>query len=166
MRDKAGKIEIRDLDARLIVEVKQIEIECNLSPWSLEDYQSEILRQDSIALTAKYNDLLAGFLIARLITNSETIPQNKKEREAELYNIAVKKEFRNLGIGQALLDGFFLRARKALVSTIWLEVRETNLSAVAFYQKNEFAKIYTRTNFYQNPLENASVMSRELTFEK
>ena len=57
MRDKAGKIEIEDLDASLIAEVKQIEIECNLSPWSLEDYQNEILRKDSIALTAKYNDL-------------------------------------------------------------------------------------------------------------
>ena len=100
--------------------------------------------------------------------NEEAISQsqNKKEREAELYNIAVKKEFRNLGIGQALLDNFLLRARKSLVSTIRLEVRETNLSAVKFYQKNGFAKIYTRKNFYQNPAENASVMSRELTFEK
>jgi ribosomal-protein-alanine N-acetyltransferase len=150
--------------------VKLIEIESGLSPWTIEDYELEILREDSIALISKNEGLISGFLIARLImTDTKNILSSEREEskiksanEAEIYNIAVKKQFRNRGIGQSLLDNFLSCAKKYKISKIWLEVRESNHPAIRFYLKNKFVKVGTRKSFYRAPVENASVMSLEL----
>ncbi len=86
----------------------------------------------------------------------------KAETECEIYNIAVKREFQNRGIGNKLLNNLVLLAKEHNSQSIWLEVRNSNTKAVNFYQKNNFRQIYKRKNFYSNPLENAIVMKRNL----
>jgi len=86
----------------------------------------------------------------------------KAETECEIYNIAVKREFQNRGIGNKLLNKLVLLAKEHNSQSIWLEVRNSNTKAVKFYQKNNFRQIYERKNFYSNPLENAIVMKRNL----
>jgi ribosomal-protein-alanine N-acetyltransferase len=167
--------EIQNLNPLHISQVKQIESECGLSPWTEEDYRIEILRENSIALAAFDGDFLAGFVIARLIMfetdklqvrDIKGYPNESLPSEAEIYNIAVKRELQNIGIGQALLDCFILRARKKFVSKIWLEVRASNHTAIEFYRKNKFVEVYQRKNFYNAPIEDGIVMSLELLYGK
>jgi ribosomal-protein-alanine N-acetyltransferase len=43
---------------------------------------------------------------------------------------------------------------------LWLEVREGNTVARNFYEKYGFVKSHIRKNYYENPTDNAIIMSR------
>lgn len=110
------------------------------------------------------NNFNAENFIDALIYSKLERPSNreniKAEVECEIYNIAVKREFQNRGIGNKLLDKLVLLTKENNCQSIWLEVRHSNTKAINFYQKNNFRQIYERKNFYSNPLENAIVMKR------
>ncbi len=110
------------------------------------------------------NNFKAENFIDALIYSELERPSNreniKAEVECEIYNIAVKREFQNRGIGNKLLDKLVLLTKENNCQSIWLEVRHSNTKAINFYQKNNFRQIYERKNFYSNPLENAIVMKR------
>jgi ribosomal protein S18 acetylase RimI-like enzyme len=94
---------------------------------------------------------------SKISTGSENL-----KAECEIYNIAVKREFQNRGIGNRLLNELVLLIKQCNSQSIWLEVRNSNSKAINFYKKNDFGKIYERKNFYSNPVENAIVMKRDL----
>lgn len=110
------------------------------------------------------NNLRTENFIPDLIYPEIEVSDNSQnfEAECEIYNIAVKEEFQNRGIGNKLLNKIVLLAKKHNSQSIWLEVRNSNSRAIRFYQKNDFRQIYERKNFYSNPLENAIVMKRDL----
>jgi ribosomal-protein-alanine N-acetyltransferase len=139
-----------------VVEVKKIEAEYNLSPWSVEDYYSEIKRTDSISLVVKVNNKIIGFVIGRLI-----ISQNTTFYDIEIYNICVANKFRRNGIGKSLIDKL-ANTSKRNIKSIWLDVRRSNDRALAFYKKLNFKIIYTRKNFYRNPTEDGLVLKMEV----
>jgi ribosomal protein S18 acetylase RimI-like enzyme len=76
--------------------------------------------------------------------------------EIEILNIAVKKTHRRKGVASALLEKL-----KEHVSDkkIHLEVRESNLGAISFYERKGFKITGLRKNFYRNPTENALLMT-------
>ena len=63
----------------------------------------------------------------------------------EILAIAAVEEYRNKGIAQELLD-------KIKTKDIFLEVRESNQTAINFYKKN----------YYSEPTENAIIMKLEV----
>ena len=91
---------------------------------------------------------LLGFIILALTPD-----------DAELTGIAVDAAFRRQGIAGALLQA----AREALsardIDRIVLEVRASNAPAIAFYEKHEFTCIGVRRDFYEDPREDALVMT-------
>ena len=76
----------------------------------------------------------------------------------EILAIATVKEYRNKGIAQELLD-------KIKTKNIFLEVRESNQTAISFYKKNNFKEISIRKNYYSEPTENAIIMKLEVNNE-
>lgn len=169
MLNKDFSTGITPLTEECIGDIKEIEIESGLSSWTIEDYIKEISRPDSIAFAAKNNGVIKGFLISRLImsviTESSTninAEDSVKENEVEIYNLAVKKEARKQGIGQALLNALLSRSREYKILNVWLEVRESNIPAISFYTKNGFIKTHLRKNFYRFPVENGLLMKLEL----
>jgi len=76
----------------------------------------------------------------------------------EILAIATVKEYRNKGIAQELLD-------KIKIKDIFLEVRESNQTAINFYKKNNFKEISIRKNYYSEPTENAIIMKLEVNNE-
>ena len=73
----------------------------------------------------------------------------------EILAIATVEEYRNKGIAQELLD-------KIKTKDIFLEVRESNQTAINFYKKNNFKEISIRKNYYSEPTENAIIMKLEV----
>ncbi len=141
-----------------VEQVKKLELECKLSPWSLEDYTNEIKRESSISLVAKKGDLITGFAIARLVMSGVGTIADNKFNELELCNIAVKTEFRNLGIGRELMRCLLSNQKAEHVSEAWLELRKSNHAAAYFYKELGFANAYSRKRFYRAPAEDAVVM--------
>lgn len=156
-------VQIAPLSENCVEAVKKLEVESDLSPWSVDDYKKEVGRADSVSMAAKNNGEVVGFTIARLITIQINKNHPKDLKEIELYNIAVKSNFRNQGIGQTLLNHLLANAASQNVSKIRLEVRQSNSAAIQFYKKNGFRSVYVRNNFYSSPRENAIVMELDLS---
>ena len=76
----------------------------------------------------------------------------------EILAIATVEEYRNKGIAQKLLN-------KIKIKNIFLEVRESNQTAINFYKKNKFKEISIRKNYYSKPTENAIIMKLEVNNE-
>ena len=76
----------------------------------------------------------------------------------EILAIATIEKYRNKGIAQELLD-------KIKTKDIFLEVRESNQTAINFYKKNKFKEISVRKNYYSEPNENAIIMKLEVNNE-
>jgi [ribosomal protein S18]-alanine N-acetyltransferase len=102
-------------------------------------------------LVAESEEIIVGFILARLILTLKT---------AEIVNFAVVEKYQKLGIGKLLLTNLSNILTSSNYNKIELEVREQNLKAINFYSKNNFVKDGVRKNFYQNPVDNAVMMSQ------
>lgn len=82
--------------------------------------------------------------------------------EATLFNIAVDPKFQGKGYGKRLLTELISQLQQKNIQTLWLEVRENNLSAQALYTTVGFNPVTIRKNYYPTPngkRENAVVMA-------
>ena len=115
-----------------------------ISPWTASQVE-EVLRSNvnSCAL-AEDGSQLVGFLVWQ-----------ETDFEAEVLQIAVLPSYQGQKIATALFA--FLPADKE----IFLEVRESNRSALLFYKKEKFEEIARRKAYYHAPVEDAIVMKRE-----
>lgn len=75
----------------------------------------------------------------------------------DLFEIAVKRNYKNKGLGMKLLGAVFDKYKN---KDIFLEVNEDNKNALSFYCKNGFIKISIRKNYYKNN-KNAIIMVRK-----
>jgi ribosomal-protein-alanine N-acetyltransferase len=90
---------------------------------------------------------LRGFLVARFAPS-----------ECELENLVVSADSRRQGWGSSLLQALIAEARARHLERILLEVRPSNPSARALYERFEFRIEGKRKNYYSQPPEDALVM--------
>ena len=154
-----NSLRIRPIEAPHLADLIRIGEETNLSHWSAQSYLEEIKNSASIMLRIVGEDnTTLGFVVGRIIPGGaiETV------LEAEIYNIAVTESEQRRGLGQILFDAFRSECREENAANIWLEVRESNHKAIAFYERNRFERVQTRNHFYENPREHAILMKLEL----
>jgi [ribosomal protein S18]-alanine N-acetyltransferase len=106
-------------------------------------------RLERLALVAESQTVdttfgIAGFLVARLVAP-----------EWELENIVVAPAARRRGIGRQLLDALLTTTCKTNRSSVFLEVRESNVAARSLYEKLGFQQTGRRPAYYINPSEDA-----------
>ena len=77
--------------------------------------------------------------------------------EADIMNVSVAKDARRQGIASKLLTALLDEGKKIGINAFTLEVRETNTSARALYEKFGFENAGTRKDFYTNPADNAVI---------
>ena len=87
---------------------------------------------------------IAGFLISRMVADGE----------CELLNLAVAPAFRRRGVARRLIESLQIES----TSSIYLEVRESNGPARAFYKALGFQDISIRPAYYETTREAAIVM--------
>jgi ribosomal-protein-alanine N-acetyltransferase len=83
--------------------------------------------------------------------------------EMELLNLAVGPNWRRRGFGSILLNTVLADCRANGYEVAFLEVRESNQRAIAFYKKHGFSVSGRRPNYYRNPDESALTMSLHLS---
>lgn len=81
--------------------------------------------------------------------------------EAHLDLLAVKPKYRRAGLGRRLIQWLEKSAVVAGISVIYLEVRESNKEAQAFYEKLGYCRV-TRLPGYYGGRESAICMGRDL----
>lgn len=154
------QFEIVPMRARSVAEVVKIAEECSLSYWSEADYRAELDRCGSYTFQAESipGKIVAGFIIVRLITKRD----EQYPASFEILNIAVKENYRKLGIGTLLIRATIQVAGQNSPANIRLEVRSSNKTAIQFYEKHGFKPEYLRKNFYSNPVEDGIVMKLDV----
>lgn len=94
---------------------------------------------------------VVGYLIVQLVID-----------EAEIQALAVEETCRRQGIASALLHHGLQFCREMGGSTVFLEVRESNQAAHAFYRSFGFRDYGKRTDYYRHPAEDAILMRLDL----
>jgi ribosomal-protein-alanine acetyltransferase len=82
---------------------------------------------------------------------------HRSDAEWELENIAVAETVRRRGVGTLLLRELIAQARAERGRSIFLEVRQSNRSARALYEKAGFVEIGLRNSYYAVPPEDAII---------
>jgi ribosomal-protein-alanine N-acetyltransferase len=119
--------------------------------WTLASYE-RLLEEGQQAWLVEQGTLLNGFLVARILSP-----------DMEIMNLAVLVQWRRKGIAAALLAAAEAEARTKKVTRIFLEVRESNAGAIAFYEGSGFTKMARRAGYYQEPPEAAILMEKEIS---
>ncbi len=116
-------------------------------PWSRAAFEDYLDTPDGELLILGEGEAVAGFAVYHV-----------SFEDAELYNLAVGKDFRRRGFGRALLDAVLTRAKERGAERMFLEVRRSNAPAIALYRAAGFAVCGVRRNYYALPTEDALLM--------
>ncbi|MBD3287422.1 ribosomal-protein-alanine N-acetyltransferase [candidate division KSB1 bacterium] len=82
--------------------------------------------------------------------------------ELHIDNLAVRKEYRRLGLGTIMVWMLLKVAKIRDVNRAYLEVRISNGSAISLYEKFGFRKVGVRPRYYADNNEDAFLMTKEL----
>ena len=144
-------IEVRDMCNLDLNKVMEIENLCFKAPWKLEDIIVELHEnQYSVVLVITVNDVVVGFCDYWVTFETGTICQ-----------IAIHPDYQHQGLGDRLLNEVLKDAYAKKVSTLTLEVRESNKNALNFYLKHGFKVTLVKEQYYSNG-ENAIYMIKEV----
>jgi ribosomal-protein-alanine N-acetyltransferase len=117
------------------------------APAAFEQMFAEDSGAARLVLAVEENGEVAGFLVAR-----ESVD------EWEIENLAVSVQARRRGLGSRLVSEFLHQARSRGGSEVFLEVRESNATARALYEKWGFSEYGRRKQYYQGPCEDALIL--------
>jgi len=133
-----------------IAAVHALEQCCFPSPWRREFFESEVINPGRFNLVARRGGVIIGYLFAAWIVD-----------EMHINKIAVDETARRQGIALALMERCTAFAVEQGVTSIWLEVRQSNQEAQEFYHVLHFEPEYIRKGYYPDG-ESAVVMTRDL----
>ncbi len=134
-------------DVRAIHDLEQ---SCFPSPWRREFFENEIATDGRFNLVARHDGMIVGYLFAMFFAE-----------DMHINKIAVDANVRREGIALALMQRCTAFAVEHGVTSISLEVRQSNDEAQKFYCFLDFEAEYIRKNYYPDG-EAAVVMMKEL----
>jgi len=151
--DRLRISEMTEVDLR---DVQTIE-KCSFPlPWSEGMFKAELSLDFSHNFAVKLNregneEVLVGYICFWVI-----------EGEAHLLNIAVKPDYRRMGLGKHLMRFLIDFCRTEKVEVVTLDVRPSNSSAIEMYRKMGFRKEGLRPRYYADNGEDALIMGLKL----
>ena len=120
-------------------------------PWSEGLFRDALDNPNTAILLAEGEDgAVLGYAVLSTVLD-----------EGNLDNIAVAPYARRQGIADTLLSALTAFGREHL-ACLMLEVRASNVPAIALYEKHGFIAVGRRKNYYDAPREDAILMT--LTF--
>jgi ribosomal-protein-alanine N-acetyltransferase len=146
------RVELRRLQMRDLNAIERIERASYPTPWSRSMFASELAKPSSICLGAfdLETDELAGYLVISRYVDAWHV-----------MNVAVAPEHRRQGIATTLLERLFEvtagRGRRGYT----LEVRISNVGAVALYGRLGFKPRGVRRGYYTDNREDALIMWKD-----
>ncbi len=140
-------LDIRRLTYADLPQVIAIERRAFPTPWSLAMFVLELSKPGGECLAVRRDGALTGYVIC-----------SRYEDVWHIMNVAVDPRQRRQGIATALLDELIGRLGEDARMT--LEVRPSNSSAIALYERFGFLGAGTRRRYYQDNGEDALIMWR------
>ena len=130
--------------------IAALERACFSRPWTEAMLEEELYNDAASFIVAEGEDgAVLGYAGVHVILD-----------EGYIDNVAVDPAWRRQGIADALI-GAFVRFGEANLAFLTLEVRASNAPAIALYEKHGFYEVGRRKNYYDDPKEDAVLMTRE-----
>lgn len=144
-------MQIRAMQLQDCEQVSVIEAAVFSMSWSLRAFQETVSLENYRYFVAEEDGNILGYCGFTYVLD-----------EAEIPNVCVKEEARGQHIGSKLMEKLIEEARKMQIAVLYLEVRKSNLAARKLYQKLGFCEDGLRRDFYEQPKEDAILMSLTL----
>ena len=142
--------EIVPMDRSHIPQIAALERKCFSTPWTENMLEDALFDSQASFIVAEAEDgSILGYAGLHVIVD-----------EGYIDNIAVEEAARRHGVASALLD-VYCRFGAVNLAFLTLEVRKSNLPAIALYEKFGFQQAGLRPGYYQRPREDAVIMTRE-----
>ena len=138
-------------DASYLDRIYGIEVSSFSDPWSKSSVLSSIVSENMSVYACEYDGCVCGFITVMKIDN-----------ECEILNLAVAPDKRRRKIADTLLSYAIDTMKNSGVGKVYLEVRSKNLPARSLYEKYGFIPIGQRPKYYQNPVDDAVLMKKNI----
>ncbi len=137
------------MSADNVDQIVEIEKECFSTPWSRQMLLDELDNLSASYIAAEAEDgTIIGYAGLTVVLD-----------EGYINNIAVRKDYRRMGVAANLLDVFLRFGDAQQLAFLTLEVRKSNVPAIAMYLKHGFQDVGSRKNYYDDPKEDAILMT-------
>jgi len=150
-RASADAVTIRPATADDVDDITAIERAVFKDPWSRRSFADLVNASNVLFLVALDNEAVVGYAV---VLSSGV--------ESELANLAVGRLMQQRGVGRRLLQEATRAARRRDGREMFLEVRESNTSAIHLYSSAGFQAVGRRARYYARPIEDAIVMRKDL----
>ncbi len=134
---------VADLDA-----IMEIEPHIYSHPWTRGNF-ADSLKSAHSAWVLLHNEEIIGYALMMMVLD-----------EAHLLNLSVSKPYQKQGLGRLLLEHMISIAQALNAANMFLEVRASNISAIALYENIGFNEMAVRRGYYpaQHGREDAILM--------
>ena len=145
--DQFRPMQLNDLDA-----IMAIEPYIYPYPWTRGNF-SDSLNSGYSASVLLRNEVIIGYALVMMVLD-----------EAHLLNLSVAKAYQKQGLGRILLEHMIQIAKNNQAANMFLEVRPSNISAIALYENMGFNEMAIRRGYYpaKNGREDAVLMGLAL----
>lgn len=131
-----------------ISQIAALERACFSHPWSEDALRAELWNDSAVVIAAEGEDgTVLGYAGLQTVLD-----------EGYINNVAVDPRFRRQGVAGQLVEAF-LRFGAARLAFLTLEVRASNAPAIALYEKYGFTQVGRRRDYYDDPREDALLMT-------
>ncbi|MGB7814908.1 MAG: ribosomal protein S18-alanine N-acetyltransferase [Methylotenera sp.] len=124
-------MQMDDLDA-----IMQIEPTIYSHPWTRGNF-SDSLNSGYSAWVLESGGEIIGYTLMMLVMD-----------EAHLLNLSIAKPQQKQGLGRYLLEHMIDKAKQYKATNMFLEVRPSNVSAIALYENLGFCEMAVRRGYY------------------
>lgn len=126
----------RDMQEADLDEVMSLETSGHAYPWTLGIFR-DCLRVGYSCQVLEIESRIEAFAVMSVAAG-----------EAHVFNICVRPESRCRGYGRKFIEKMVEQARDRAATTLFLEVRPSNLAALTLYDKMGFNEVGVRKNYY------------------
>jgi [ribosomal protein S18]-alanine N-acetyltransferase len=144
--------QFRSMDMNDLASIMVIEPQIYPYPWTRGNF-SDSLSSGYSAWVMLLNEQIIGYSLMMLVLD-----------EAHLLNLSVAKSYQKQGLGRILLEHMVSIAKNKQMANMFLEVRPSNISAIALYENMGFNEMAVRRGYYPaaNGREDAVLMGLAL----
>ena len=142
--------EIKIAQKEHLSDISEIEKMCFSEPWS----------ENALELFIKDGAFAAVCIIDGRVRSYCTVIQALDE--AQIVNVATHPTSRGRGYARSVIERVIEESRARSITSVSLEVRVSNVSAIGLYTSFGFEICGVRKGFYKNPKEDAYVMVKKI----
>ncbi len=141
-------VKIRNATEKDIPRVEELERQSFSLPWTAKMLTDQLRGDGRVFLAAEVDGELIGYAGLWYVLD-----------EGYITNVATAEGYRRSGVATALINEMIYRANGLKLLFLSLEVRESNYAAKSLYSGLGFKDVGKRPGYYEQPEEDAAIMT-------